>query len=304
MVEIMIAMGIMVLLATLTVSIFGEFQAEALEKAAQSELDAIRSDIHRYQMERRTDYTLKTAPLGANSQDRRDPWQMPYRVDPALRIVYSVGPDGKDDRGDGDDIRLPFDGYQFSELHAPTGFRAAEHGVDWVDLSWAPVRYQGGVSGYNVFRRESVASTEFTTVPQNPALLPDSPEPRFRDAGLSPGLVYYYALEVVAKDGTRITAPAPLGFQIPLTAPPRLVVSPTQQVLAVDQTGSFTLQATGYGASLRTITFDGQAFDVSGGSKTLVMTRKFSQPGTQRLVAEAFDVDGRKAQVEAVVEVR
>lgn len=299
------ALGILTLLMAVTVTCYTDMQADALHRAALSELDAIRTDIHRYQLERHTDYPLAVPPAGADAQDRRDPWFRPFRLDPARHLVYSMGPDGKDDRGAGDDVTMTYEAHAATELRPPQGLRVAEHGADWVELRWRAVTYKPGISGYNVFRRESVGSSDFTTVPCNaPALLPDSPEPKYRDEGLSAGKVYYYALEVVGQDGTHIIAPAPLGFQIPLTAPPRLSVTPAQVTVSPNQATQFTVVATGYGSPVRQVKFDGETFEVNAGSRTVVVSRAFGQTGTQKLLAEAFDADGRKAQVDVLVEVR
>lgn len=299
------ALGILALLLSVTVTYYTDMQADALGRATVAELDAIKNDIHRYQLERRSEYQARLPPPGAGSRDRRDAWSRAFRVDPVRRLIYSVGPDGHDDLAAGDDISMTYDAYAFSELHPPPGFRVAEHGADWVELAWQPVKYQGGVAGYNVYRRESVSSSEFTTVPQNRAgLVPDASEPKYRDEGLEAGRVYYYALEAVALDGTRVSAPAPLGFQIPLAAPPRLVVTPAQITVGPDQATQFTLVATGYGSPIRQVRFDGETFEVNAGTRTILVTRTWAQAGSWRLQAEAFDADGRRAQVEVRVEVR
>lgn len=304
MVEIMVAMGVLTLLLTLAVTHYGEMQADAQHKAALAELDAVRTDIHRYQIERRCEYTARTPPPGENLQDRRDPWFAPFRVDPARHLIWSIGPNGQDEQGQGDDISTPYDAYAFSELHPPQNFRAADHGPDWVELTWQTVRFQGGIQGYNIFRRASVASSDFTTVPINPSLLPDSSEPKYRDVGLETGKVYYYALEVLGRDGTRVTAPAPVGFQIPLTAPPRLTVTPATVTAAPGQAVQFTLVAAGYGSPVRQIKFDGKTYDVNASTKTLVVSRTWNMAGTDHLTAEAFDADNRRATVDVEVTVK
>lgn len=304
MVEIMMAMGVLTLLLTVAVTHYSDMQADAQQKACLSELDAVKNDIQRYQLERRAEYTARTPPPAENLQDRRDPWFAAFRVDPARHLIWSIGPDGKDDQGGGDDVTTSYDAYAFAELHPPQGFRAIDQGPSWVELGWQPVKFQGGVQGYNVFRRESVAASDFSTRPINDALLPDSSEPKYRDEGLEPGKVYYYALEVVGRDGTRVTAPAPLGFQIPLTAPPRLTVTPAVVAVAPNQVVQFTIVAAGYGAPVRQIKFDGKTYDCDNSSKTLVISRSWNLPGTERLSAEAFDADNRRAVVDVQVTVK
>lgn len=298
------ALGIFAMLITLAVTQYGEMQADALHKTAVSELEAIKNDIHRYQLERRSEFMSRTPPPGENMQDRRDPWFSPYHVDPARHLIWSAGQDGKDDAGGGDDVFTSYEAYAFSELHPPQSFRVAQSGPDWAELTWQPVSYKAGVDGYNVYRRESVSASEFTTVPQNPALLPETPEPKFRDEGLTPGKVYYYALEVVAHDGTRVTAPAPVGFQIPLAAPPRLTVTPAQVTVEAGQSVQFTIVAAGYGSPIRQIRFAGQTYEVNAGEKTLTVSRSWSRPGAERLSAEAYDADSRRAVVDVLVEVK
>ena len=215
MVEIVLALGILTLLVTITLTYYSDMQVTAQHQAAQSELDAIKNDIHRQQLERRTAYTSRIPPPGRDMQDHRDPWGQAFIVDPEKHVIYSIGPNGQDDHGTGDDITMAFDAYAFNELAPPAGFRAAEHGVDWVQLAWNPVTYAPGVAGYNVYRRESEAASAFTTVPLNAYPIPDSLTPNYRDETISAGRVYYYSLEVLTRDGQRTSVHSPLGFTIP-----------------------------------------------------------------------------------------
>ena len=304
MVEIMMSLGVLALLMSVAVTQYGAMQQEALHKAALAELDAIKNDIQRYQLERRCDYPARTPPPGENLQDRRDPWFAPFHVDPARHLIYSCGPDGHDDQGQGDDVATSYDAYAFAELHPALGFRVADHGSDWVELTWQPVRYQPGIQGYNVYRRESAGASDFTTVPLNPALIPDSSEPKYRDEGVQPAKVYYYALEVIARDNTRATSPSPVGFQIPQAAPPRLTVTPSNLTISAGQTAQFTIIASAYGSPLRQLKFDGQTFDVDAGEKTLVLSHTFTTAGPQRLTAEAYDADNRRSAVDVAIEVK
>jgi type II secretory pathway pseudopilin PulG len=304
MIEVMMALVIVLLLVSLSVVHYESMTDEAQEHAARGELDVLRNEIRRLQLERRAEYALELPPRDDQGRDRRDPWAQLYRVDPAKHIVYSIGPDGRDDRGEGDDLSLKFDAYASIELKPPTGFKVAEHAGDWVRLTWNAVQYQGGVKGYNVFRRASAAATEFTTPPQNAELVPATETPEFRDEGLAPGEVYYYALEVVANDGTSVRAPAPLGFQIALEGPPRLSIAPARGSVDPDRNVTFNISAAGAGAPLSGMAFDGQTWAVDAVEKTVTANRRWRVPGTYTLSGEATDAKGRKTSMEVQVEVR
>src|ERR1051325_7881653 len=94
MVEVMMSMGILTLLITLTVAYYGDMRSDTQVHAARAELDQIRNEIQRYQMEHRSDYPLGTIPQDGEGQQRKDPWGQPYLIDPARHLLWSCGPNG------------------------------------------------------------------------------------------------------------------------------------------------------------------------------------------------------------------
>lgn len=298
------AMAIVIILVSLTVTQYDSMSATAQEQTARSDLDTLRTEIMRHQMERRAAYTVTAPPRDKEGHERHDPWGQPYRVDPVTHQVYSFGPDGTDQRGEGDDVALRFDAYEALELRPPAGVKVREFGTDWAELAWSPVGYKGGVLGYQVFRRESSSHSDVTTTPLNPELIPPSEDPKFRDEGLESGKVYYYAVEVQAKDGTRMRSTGVTGFTIPMEASPRISVSPSSVTVQTNHTQSFTVSAAGFGSPLTSIRFDGDSYNVAEGEKTLVVTRKWAIKGVYTLTAEARDERNRQSSVTIQVEVK
>lgn len=305
MVEVMMAMTIVLLLVTIGLVQYGGMNAEAQEHAARADLDVLRGEIRRSQLERRADYDLTVPPRDSAGKDLADPWGHPYVVAPARHRVYSIGQNGRDEGGEGDDVALGYDAYASLELKPPAGFRVAEHGADWLKLVWSPVSYEGGVEGYHIHRRSSVGESEPSTAPINPEIIPRGDAPEWRDVGLEAGQVYYYALEVVAKDGQRARTRSMLGFQIPLEGPPRLAISPGPRVTTdLERNVAFTVTAGGAGAPLSRLTFDRESFDLDAVEKTVTVSRRWAVPGTFTLAAEVVDARGRKTAMDVTVEVR
>ena len=305
MVEIMMAMGILLLMLTLTVTYYGDMQADAQRDAAKAELDAIKGDIHRYQLEKRCDYPLRTPPAAQSQEgpERTDPWGVAYRVDPDRHVIWSCGPNGRDENGAGDDVVMTYEDFGADALKPPSGVHVSSFGPGWAEISWNRVKYKSGVAGYNVYRRESVSASAFTTVPQNAVVIPDSDSPHWHDEGLAVGLVYYYSVEVVTADGARLPARTPLGFQIPIAGPPQVSVTPANVSAAVGQTVSFAITASGVGSAIKSITFDSTIFEVNDGTRTVMATRTFNTPGPSTLTATAVDAAGRAARYDVPVQV-
>lgn len=111
-VEIVIGMTIMSVLVGVTVSTYSDSAQRAREQIALDEARSISSAIQRWQLENQRPYPFDNVlPLVPRFLKRvgQDPWGSQYGINPANRVVYSFGPDGLDDQGEGDDVGFFFD---------------------------------------------------------------------------------------------------------------------------------------------------------------------------------------------------
>lgn len=215
MVEVILALGVVMLVAGIGIAYFRDLSEAARRQAALADLDVLRGEVHRWQVERRSAYGARVPPVPADGKAHVDPWGNPYRILLARRLVYSVGSDGVDETGSGDDVGLTYDPLAgATQVQPPIGFRVADSGPDHVRLAWNPARDPSRVLGYNVYRRESIAQSTYSTVPLNPVPMRHAESPSFTDTTVVPGQVYYYALEVVGSDGTAARASGQVGFQL------------------------------------------------------------------------------------------
>jgi hypothetical protein len=214
-VEVVLATGLVLLLAGIGIGYYDDLREAARRQAALSDLDAMRVAVHRWQVEHRAAYTDAVPPRAGDVHTHRDPWGQPYRIRTDRRLLYSTGLNAADDGGGGDDVALGYDPHAVATAPAPpSGFRVSESGPAHVRLAWNPPADPARIRGYNVYRRESLSQSTYSTEPLNPRPVPPAASPSYEDATVVPGQVYYYALEVVATDGATARAAGQVGFQL------------------------------------------------------------------------------------------
>lgn len=107
MVEIAGALVISLLLASLTIRSYQGIQARAAENATLADLATIARAVETWQLTNRQTYPYHTLPRGLGGR-RTDSWGGAYRVDPQRTTVRSMGPDGQDQAGGGDDLEVEY----------------------------------------------------------------------------------------------------------------------------------------------------------------------------------------------------
>ncbi|MBI4869315.1 MAG: hypothetical protein HY816_20440 [Candidatus Wallbacteria bacterium] len=110
-VEVILGLVILALLISITISFYEEDASRAREDSSRARLATFSEAIKRWELEHRREYPHSSlGPLVGKYIDHvgTDPWGSSFAVDPARGYVYSFGPNGSDERGDGDDARYPF----------------------------------------------------------------------------------------------------------------------------------------------------------------------------------------------------
>ncbi|MBI2943437.1 MAG: hypothetical protein HYY25_04485 [Candidatus Wallbacteria bacterium] len=110
-VEVILGLVILALLVSITISFYEEDASRAREDSSRARLATFSEAIKRWELEHRREYPhTSLGPLVGKYIDHvgTDPWGSSFAVDPARGYVYSFGPNGSDERGDGDDARYPF----------------------------------------------------------------------------------------------------------------------------------------------------------------------------------------------------
>ncbi|MBI3890990.1 MAG: hypothetical protein HY303_05620 [Candidatus Wallbacteria bacterium] len=104
-------MVILSLLVGITISFYEEDATRAREDSARARLATFADSIKRWELEHRRTYPYDSlGPLVGKYIDNvgTDPWGGAFSVDTSRGYVYSWGPNGQDDKGNGDDVRYPF----------------------------------------------------------------------------------------------------------------------------------------------------------------------------------------------------
>lgn len=105
--ELLIALFLIGLLVAGAVPYVQELVEDSRKGKARADLDQIRQAVtkHNFQAETSIDRLeeIEGRTLG-NVRDLRDPWGNPYRIATSELLVYSCGPNRRDERGRGDDL--------------------------------------------------------------------------------------------------------------------------------------------------------------------------------------------------------
>lgn len=296
-VELVLTIGIVALIASISITIYSAYRAGALVSATRGDLDAIGKAVESWQMRNKAAFPHVDPPV---SQDREgkapvDPWGNPYRVDPQRGLIYSFGPDGEDQEGGGDDVTRSYPRLAHDRLRAPEELKVIRQEADRVTLGWRPVLYTGGtVIAYDVQRRDS-------TAPQWVALPGVAGTSlTHTDEGLSDRRTYYYRVRARTAE-TEGPWAGPLGYRIVSSSGVVAELSPLEGSCPEGTEMEFRIAVRGSGAALRKVSFDGEELPIEEGRVDRVVRRRFDRARQEILVLRAEDtmgnVESRRAEI-------
>ena len=198
-VELVIVLGLILMIVGMMIVDWSSQSSFALEEATRQDLDTIRRAIEIHQTEQRSPWRTETPPstvVSPRGHSSRAPlldrWGNPYRVDPTTHRVYSFGPNGIDERGEGDDIFLTYDAFDKATLSPPRNVRiTAANGS--IQLAWEPVGEESILAGYRIERR---LDGETTWLPLTDEPLPPSLSPSYSTHRPAAAMAFYRVIAV------------------------------------------------------------------------------------------------------------
>jgi type II secretory pathway pseudopilin PulG len=291
-VEIVLAMGIMVILTSLVFQTFRGQRKRTEEVVCKESLNRIRNAIDHWQLEWKRPWFKPLPPAGAPE----DPWTQPFRVDPRRGMIWSLGPDGKFESPDqAEDLAIAYTPFTIGPVGRPRNVRGRPALGGGFLIMWDWPEAQGTAIGFRILRSASPGgsfSEVGTTAPDQPA--------EFRDMVAPAGKTMYYRVEALLGPGSTLphgAAPSkPYALTIPQSSLPGLELEAgSTEVLAGVP---LLVKVTGKprGAALAGLVFDGEAHPVGPGAFTKALPFVPPGSGVHELEVRLEAVNGQFSQ--------
>ena len=199
MVEVVITVGIIAILAGISVVAYGEYASSSKESTTLQNLDTLRRTIEVY--EARTRQPCRSGSVDKLrhlnfSGDSIDPWGNTYHVNRGNKVVYSFGPNQSDDKGDGDDVALKYNGIEGNPTADPPLNLTAKGKSKAIQLTWTPPARSEGLEFYKIERRFD-GKSEGSIVTEE--LLPASKSTSWEDTSSESSMIYYRVIAIYSE---------------------------------------------------------------------------------------------------------
>lgn len=279
-VEIVIGMAIMATLLGVTINTYQDSVSRARREVALSDAKAIANSVQRWQLDNNRPYPFDSVlPLVPQyiRNVKNDPWSGSFQIDSVRKVVYSFGPNGVDDQGQGDDIPYFFDTRADVPPGPPENVTVRLDGAD-VRVSWRPpsrnsdgsLAVAGDVADYTVFIR-SAQEIEPATWTANEPGAPQGDgslfflRPRIDIANIIYPTVpnaldqsYYFTVRARDPAGNFSPPSNQAGLFVAKTVDPRIVVfQPSSTTPGVSSAFSFFIEVADADANLARVRLNG-----------------------------------------------
>jgi competence protein ComGC len=290
-IEVVLGLFIISTIVAISVANYSTQAEKIRQDTASSQLQTYGNAIARWQMENnRTTYPFNDLePLRGKYLDNigTDPWGSALKVSPGN--IYSLGPNGRDEGGTGDDMRFQYGVVLQSPPQAPSRLTCRLQGTS-VKLSWSPplrnvdgteLTTKVGTWSTEVFR--SLTDGNYTTKPLKTVAFP---ERSLDDSGLTPQTSYYYTTRVKRSATGRADLFSAYSnqcgaFVVGSSQPEIRRFSASSYRLPINTPFSVDVDVVDPSASLTKVelSFDGKTYPLlAGGSNTFHFLRTFSPP--------------------------
>lgn len=284
-VEVVIGLTIMSLMVLVSVSLYQTSADKVREDAARDKLQTIGNGIQRWQLENNRTYPYSALdPILSKYIDNLevDAWGVPFKVIPDKGIVYSFGPNGKDDATVGDDIAFRYGVVLTSPPQPPSRLVCRPRGTS-VDLTWilpikdvsgAPLTTGVGTWATEIFRSEVAGVTSTTSVRVKELSFPTRAwTDDNKGSGLLPKTSYYYQARVSRNVSGKTTAYSGFSnvcgaFVVGPNLPQVKRFDASSRIVPVNSRLSFDVDVVDPTSNLSQVdlTFNGQTFPLLSGS--------------------------------------
>ena len=213
-IEVVITVGILALLAGISVVFYGEYASTSKESTTIQNLDTLRRTIE--MSEATTRIPCKSGSVDKLhhlhfSGNSYDPWGNTYCVSRENKLVYSFGPDQSDNKGDGDDISIKYNGIEGNPTADPPLNLIAKGKPKAIKLIWTPPARNNGLEFYKIEKRLD-GKTEWTILTKE--LLPASETTSWTDTSSELSMVYYRVTAIYSAG--RESKPSQLAGWVPV----------------------------------------------------------------------------------------
>lgn len=289
MIEIVIAMGIMVLLTSIIIQSYRGQRGRTEVVVCRETMTRIRDAIDSWQLEWKRPWYKPLPPSDAPA----DPWTQTFRVDPRKGVIWSLGPDGSFDTPEkAQDLSIAYTPYSIGPVGRPRNVRGRPAPGGGFLILWDWPEAQGTAIGFRVLRAPSPGgpfSEVGTTAPDQP--------PEYRDGSAQPGKTMYY--QVTALLGPGSTAPhgvapsKPYALTIPQSSLPALEVEAGSTEVLAGVPLMVKVSGKPRGAALSLLVFDDQPHAVGPGPFTKTFTWVAPGPGAHDIEVHLEAVNGQ-----------
>lgn len=252
-VELIVAMVIVLLLVSITITWYQGPAQEAKVGMARVEAVKIAGMIAARQMETRRPYEVSSLPQSYRGRGE-DPWGNPWRIAPAERTVSSPGPDGSFESAADDVVATWEDWSGPAQVSLPSPVATLTGGGS-AQIEW------GALQG---LRELAILKTGAAGI-ERLALTTDAVA--FADTGLTARQSYSYQIEAIDLSGRRLISP-PTGVFLTDASPPSLEVK-------VEQSGArsgrvrLRVESNAHGSELARLTVGNRHFDLKGANSII-----------------------------------